>query len=544
MIVKLKSLLYPDKKGLMFIYLTLSGILSGLCMTFPTGFGAVIEWLSLVPAAIVLCNACRIRVSLKKAYWGSFWLIYSQHLIVYHWFVSFYPLDFTGMTKPAAAGVVFIAIFGLSLLAAVFSGFLGLIVVASARFKCTGRFPILLPFLAASAYVLNEWIRTQFWFGVPWSRLSLGQLSNGVPFTVLSSSVFGTYFVSFLIALVSFLVGQAMRTGKVKLRFVIAASLIVANLVGGVIIANLPTAEKTTLTVAAIQGNINSRDKWEGSKTAVNIFKTYYNLTVEAAEEGAQLIVWPETSLPDNYFIPYLQELCKEYEVYLLFGTFDFNEDDEPGNALYLISPDGALSDNIYLKRHLVPFGEYVPMRDLIMTVFPPLGEIAMLEFDLLPGDDSNIFTIEIEGVEINIGGLICFDSIYEELAYDSAADGADMICVSTNDSWFEDSRAVHMHCAQSRLRAIEMGLPIVRAANTGISTVITERGEVLEILEPLVKGYVISEIPIPDAVSDAGDANSIFLWLMILILYIPIFAESLARLSRKKKMNSHGLLT
>jgi apolipoprotein N-acyltransferase len=80
------------------------------------------------------------------------------------------------------------------------------------------------------------------------------------------------------------------------------------------------------------------------------------------------------------------------------------------------------------------------------------------------------------------------------------------------------------------------MGLPIVRAANTGISTVITERGEVLEILEPLVKGYVISEIPIPDAVSDAGDVNSIFLWLMILILYIPIFAESLARLSRKRK--------
>ena len=536
MIVKLKSLLYPEKKGLMFIYLTVSGILSGLCMTFPTAFGAVLEWLSLVPSAIVLCNACRMRVSFKKAYWGSFWLIYSQHLIVYHWFVSFYPLDFTGMTKPAAAGVVFIAIFGLSLLAAMFSGFLGIIVVASARFKFTNRFPILLPILAASAYVLNEWIRTQFWFGVPWSRLPLGQLTNGVPFTVLPSSFFGTYFVSFLIALVSFLVGQALYSGKFKLRFIIAASLIVANLLCGVIIANLPTAEKTTLTVAAIQGNINSRDKWEGSKTAVNIFKTYYNLTVEAAEEGAQLIVWPETSLPDNYFIPHLQEFCKEYEVYLIFGTFHFNEDDEPGNALYLISPDGELSDNIYLKQHLVPFGEYVPMRNIIMTVFPPLGEIAMLEYDLLPGDDSNLFTIDIEGAEINIGGLICFDSIYEELAYDSAFDGAELICVSTNDSWFEDSRAVYMHCAQSRLRAIETGRPIVRAANTGISTVITERGEVLEILEPLVGGYIISDIPIPADALEVRDVNSIFLWLMILILYIPIFAELLTRLSRKRK--------
>ncbi len=536
MIEKLKSLLYPEKKGRMFLYLTVSGILSGLCMAFPTAVGAVLEWLSLVPAALVLCQACRMRVSLKKAYWGTFWLIYSQHLIVYHWFASFYPLDFTGMTKPAAAGVVFIAIFGLSLLAAMFSGFLGIIVVASARFKFTKKFSLLLPFLAASAYVLNEWIRTQFWFGVPWSRLSLGQLTDGIPFAVLASSVLGTYFLTFLIALVSFLVGQALYLGKIKLRFVIAASLIIANLVGGFIIANLPTEEKTTVTVATIQGNINSRDKWEGSKTAENIFKTYYNLTVDAAEDGAQLIVWPETSLPNNYYIPYLQEFSREYEVYLLFGTFHFNEDDEPGNAIYMITPNGELSDNIYLKRHLVPFGEYVPMRKLIMTVFPPLGEIAMLEFDLLPGVDSNIFTVEINGVEINIGGLICFDSIYEELAYDSAADGADMICVSTNDSWFEDSRAVYMHCAQSRLRAIETGRPIVRAANTGISTVITERGEVLETLEPLVRGYVISEVSVPADNSDAGDVNSVFLWIMILILYIPLAAEALARLYQKRK--------
>ncbi len=511
---------------MLFLYLTVSGILTGIFMTFPTAVGAVLEWISLVPAALVLYSACRKRISLKRAYWGSFWLIYSQHVIVYHWFMSFYPLDFTGMTKAAAAGVVFIAIFGLSLLAAFFSGFLGILVVASARLKAVKRYPMLLPFLAASGYVLNEWLRTLFWFGVPWSRLALGQLTDGVPYTVLSSSVLGTYFVTFLIALVSFLIAQAIFLGKIKVRCIIAVSLIFANLLCGIIIANLPAEEKTSISVAAIQGNINSRDKWEGSKTYTEILKTYYNLTAEAAEDGAQLIVWPETSLPDNKFIPYLCDLCKEYGVYLLFGTFDFNEDGEPGNALYLITPEGELSDNVYLKQHLVPFGEYVPMRKLIMTVFPPLGEIAMLEYDLLPGDDSNLFTVEINGVDLNIGGLICFDSIYEALAYDSASDGADIICVATNDSWFEDSRAVYMHCAQSRLRAIETGRPIVRAANTGISTVVTERGEVVETLDPLIRGYIINEISVPTDASDAGDANSLFLWIMILIQYIPIAAE------------------
>ena len=536
MIEGLKRFINPDKKGMMFLYLTISGIFTGLCMTFSTAVGAVLEWVSLVPASLVLYSACKKRVALKQSYWGTFWLIYSQHVIVYHWFISFYPLDFTGISKPAAAGVVIIAIFGLSFLAALFSSFLGVIVVSLSGLKMVKRFPMLLPFLAASGYVLNEWVRTQFWFGVPWSRLSLGQLTNGIPYAVLSSSVFGTYFVTFLVALVSFLVGQAIYFGKLKARIIIAVALMLANLLGGIVIANVPSEEKASVKIAAIQGNINSRDKWEGSKTAVNIFKTYYNLSVEAAEDGAQLIIWPETSLPDNYFIPYLQEFCKEYEVNLLFGTFHFNEYDEPSNALYLISPDGEINDNIYQKQHLVPFGEYVPMRNLIMTVFPPLGQIAMLEYDLLPGNDSNLFCIDVDGVEINIGGLICFDSIYEELAYDSAADGADIICVSTNDSWFEDSRAVYMHCAQSRLRAIENSRSIVRAANTGISTVITERGEVLETLEPLVRGYIISEVSLSNDETNTGKVNSVFLWIMILLLYVPLGYELVSRISRKRK--------
>ena len=153
MIKGLKRLINPEKKGMMFLYLTVSGLLTGICMTFPTAAGAVLEWVSLVPAALVLYSACKKRVSLKRAYWGTFWLIYSQHVIVYHWFISFYPLDFTGMSKPAAAGVVIIAIFGLSFLAALFSSFLGVIVVALTRLKMVKKFPILLPFFAASGYV-------------------------------------------------------------------------------------------------------------------------------------------------------------------------------------------------------------------------------------------------------------------------------------------------------------------------------------------------------------------------------------------------------
>ncbi|MBR4034995.1 MAG: hypothetical protein IKJ04_09315, partial [Clostridia bacterium] len=149
----------PQTKRSRFIYLTVSGLLSGFCMAFPSVFTAIIEWFAFIPAALVFYSAVEDRANLKDAYWGSFWLIYSQNVIVYHWFISFYPLEFTGMSKLAAAGVVIVAIFGLALLAAIFGGLLGLVAVLVSRATATRRFPIFLPIVAASAYVLNEWIR-------------------------------------------------------------------------------------------------------------------------------------------------------------------------------------------------------------------------------------------------------------------------------------------------------------------------------------------------------------------------------------------------
>ena len=496
----------------------------------------VIEWICFIPAALAIYSAVENRVTLKAAYWGGFWLIYSQQIIVYHWFMSFYPLEFTGMSKLSAAGVVIVAIFGLALLAAMFGGAYGLIVIATSRFPIAKKYPILMPFVAAAGYVLNEWIRTQFWFGVPWGRLALGQLNDGIPISVLPSSIFGSYFVTFLIVFVSFLLAQALFLGKFKLRAIVACSLVVANLLCGVVIALIPIKEETTVTVAAIQGNVSSRDKWDGGATSADIFSDYETLSINAALDGAELIVWPETSLPSNSYIPHISRICEEYGVYILFGTFYYDDEGNPANVLRLVDPSGVLSETIYSKRHLVPFGEYVPMRKLIMTVFPPLGEIAMLENDLVHGDSSEIFAIEINGKTVNVGGLICFDSIYEELAYVSASDGADILCVSTNDSWFEDSRAVYMHCAQSRLRAIETGLPILRSANTGISAVITQKGEVVESIDPLIQGYIVEDVIIDSTKSNSCTANTVFLLLCALVIAALPVTDLCAHLSEKRK--------
>ncbi len=531
----MRSLLNPEKRSLQFLYLTISGLVSGFCMAFPGIFGAMIEWIAFIPAALVLYSAIKQNCSLGRVYWGGFWLIYSQHIIVYHWFISFYPLEFTGMSKLSAAGVVLIAIFGLSFLAAMFGGAFGLMTAAIGRLRISRKFPILVPIAAACCYVLNEWIRTQFWFGVPWGRLALGQLTDGIPITVLSSSLFGAYFVSFIIVLVSFLMAQALVLKKYRLRPILAVILILANLITGVIIANVPLKSETTVKVAALQGNINSRDKWE-TMTAKEMFIIYRDLTVSAAEDGAELIVWPETALPTNGYIPYIADICKEYKVNVMFGAFHYNDDGDPQNVLRFIDANGEVSETVYAKRHLVPFGEYVPMRKIILTVFPPLGEIAMLSEDLIPGDGSELFEIEANGKKIDIGGLICFDSIYEELAYSSANDGADIICVGTNDSWFEDSRAVYMHCAQSRLRAIETGVPIVRAANTGVSAIISQNGEVLDEIDPLIEGYIVSEITIDANSTNSFVMNEVFLWSSIAYLGAIALIQLSEYLLKKRK--------
>jgi apolipoprotein N-acyltransferase len=114
------------------------------------------------------------------------------------------------------------------------------------------------------------------------------------------------------------------------------------------------------------------------------------------------------------------------------------------------------------------------------------------------------------------IGSLICFDSIYENNAADSVENGAQLLAVSTNDSWFQDSRGVWMHHAQSQLRAIETGRYVVRAANTGISSVISDKGEVLRSLDALKTGYVLEEVRLSERVTAYSVIGNLFAYLCL----------------------------
>lgn len=452
----------------------------------------------------------------------------AEYLVNYHWFFSFYPLDFTGMSRASAAVVVAVAWIGLSILASVAGGAVFLLFVAAARGRAAKDAPVVLPFIGGALFALFEWVETLGWMGVPWGRAALGQLAFGNAVTVMSASMFGSYFVTFLIVSFSFLIADAACRPKraAIIRASVALILAAANVVLGAALLAVPE-KGHEIRVAAIQGNVSSRDKFQISNAET--VKIYEKLIREAAENGAELIVCPESAFPWNLLkdegsLGVFRAIACEYDVSIVLGCLE-GWRDEQENILALMYPDGSISDVKYSKRHLVPFGEYMPWRDFLSTLIPPLAEISMLEYDIRAGSETAVMTLS-DGTRV--GGLICFDSIYEELALSSARDGAQILVLGTNDSWFTDSAAVYMHNAQARLRTIETGLPVVRAANTGISSLIDSHGAVHGTLPPLVDGALCGTITTGSA-SLYSRTGNIFVYLLI-AFYVAVMVYGIAR--------------
>lgn len=508
-----------------FLLLLCSAGLTGLTLVFPKlGF---LEWITLIPLAIFLIEYAADRsVRLRSLYGYGLFFFWSFYLVVFHWFINLYPLDFIdGMTKGGAIAVVLAAWIGLSLFQAVMGGLCFVVVGLLLRLPKLERFWWSKPFLIAGVWSVYEWTQTLGWWGVPWGRLPIGQSSYLVG--LQTASWFGSYFVTFVLVAVNASLALGIcawlrkeeRTARIHIRFACLASvaMLVFQYGAGTLIWTLaPTSEKI-VRVAAVQGNISSHEKWELAHLN-RTMEVYWDYTMQAAEQGAEIVVWPETALPYEVDAEteYLVELAKQSGAVILVGAFT-NEEADRGdyNSIVCFLPDGTMHESIYSKRRLVPFGEFVPWSGLIRTLIPPLADLVMSEDSVEWGEGSNLFTLD----QGKVGSLICFDSIYEGLTRESVRDGAELLCLSTNDSWFTDSAALYMHNAQAQLRAIESGRQVVRSANTGISTVITARGEVTADLAPLVDGILVEDVSLHSHTTLYTYIGNLFVYLWIIIL-------------------------
>ncbi len=527
-----------DKKYKRILLLVASSVLTAIPLLLPSlGF---LQWISFVPLAVFFFNyASDERVSLIKMYGYGAIFFMSFYVIVFHWFVTLYPLGFIdGMTKPAAVGVVLIAWFGTSLVQTFLASFSFIIIAFIIRSRIMKRFRLLVPLTVAAVWAVHEWTQTIGWWGVPWARLAIGQSKYIVG--LQTASLFGSYFVSFVIVAVNFYIGLALVTflskdkdilskNTIKVASIVAVSLIVFQYGVGTLLFlfNSPSAKsEETIKIAVIQGNVSLGDQWD-LESAIETEEVYLEYTVAAAEKGADIVLWPETALPyvveeGNYSYNYISKVAKKAGVTVLAGALT-EKNGNSYNSIVCFYPDGTMSDNIYSKQHIVPFGEFVPFKELIQTLMPPLADLVVSGSDLSVGEGSNIFHLD----KVSIANAICYDSIFEDVMLTAVRDGAELICISTNDSWFEISAEMYMHNAQAQIRAVESGKYIARAANTGTSTVITNRGEIIAQIAPTQKDMIVEDVYVIEGRTLYGYVGNLFVYVCAFIIVL-IFIVSL----------------
>ncbi len=489
------------------LWIFFGALLTAAPLIFPQiGFFSWFGMIPLIYGAICVCS--RAECTRRAAFGSGFFAGFVFYFAVFHWLVSLYPLDSVGMSKGGAIAVIAAGWIGVPALYGILSGVLFLLFRTMHKTGIFAKVPLLRPFAFAALWTGYEWLTSQTWMGVPWGRLALGQVDMRPMLWI--SSVFGGYAVTFLIVAVNALIVEAgISPKKTVVCGVLAAALFAGNLGCGLIWLNRETPTGTEIKAAVLQANIGM-EKWNGA----NDMEIHVAWTKKAAAEGAQLIVWPETALtyaPDEIDRQELAALSRSLNVDLVVGGLYFDEAGNQYNALYYVDHEKGFSETVYLKRHLVPFGEYVPWRSLFETLIPPLADLSFLE-DLSAGTSSALF----DGAWGKIGSLICFDSIYDQLAGESMRDGAELLVISSNDAWFSDSAGVYQHNAQAVLRAVESGKWVLRSANTGISSVITPDGLVVDSLPPLTEGDLVQTVQFVSGQTVYSRIGNLFVYLCL----------------------------
>lgn len=524
-----------DQKPWRLLLLAAGGVLTGLCLLFPAI--GLLEWLTLIPAGLVILRLLSDpNVRLRHLYGYGFFFFSCFYLTLFQWFISMYPLEFAGATKPEAVVVVLFAWVGLSLFQAVGGAFTFLLGGILFRSVLVSRHPLLRPFLFGWIWAVYEWTQNFGWWGVPWGRLPLGQ--SGFLVGMQTASLFGSYFVTFLLVSVNLslayilLTAWEKRSEPIRSRLCRGATLAVALMllfqygVGSVLYLSEDKSEKTSVRIAAVQGNISS--KWDELNGTAHARRAYGEGTRRAAEEGAEIVVWPETAVTQtvvegalNGWYEFCSDLAYETGVTILVGGFSPAPEKEY-NSILCFLPDGSLHETVYHKRKLVPFGEFVPFGSLIETLVPPLADLVLSGADLTEGTEPNVLELK----EGRIGSLICFDSIYDRFTRESVLEGAQVLCLSTNDSWFGDSRALYMHNAQAKLRAVESGRSVLRSANTGLTTLLDEKGRTVKEIPIEEEGILVADVTLSSRLTLYTRIGNLFVLVGILLLSVGLVGE------------------
>jgi len=359
--------------------------------------------------------------------------------------------------------------------------------------------------VAPAAWGVAEWLKSSGPLGCPWGNLSYALAEH--PAWIQGAALVGAPGLSVWIVCVNALLAAAWTSRRwvARVLFVAAAiALVWAPVSWGRkrIEAHRPGA---TVRVALVQPNIPSEEKWDAAHQEKSI-RTLTRLSREAGDQvpKPELLVWPETALPfylrlEPPKLDRIFDLVQSLDVPLLAGypdaTFSLSGGVITHNAAGLVLPSRMIAAQ-YEKIHLVPFGERIPFQGLL----PFLGKIDLGQAEWTPGTKPVIVPFR----SAPFGVLICFESIFPELARDYGVDGARFLVNITNDEWFGPTAAPRQHADMAILRCVEQDMGMARCANTGISMLIDPLGRVTQKTPLFHEALLTGDV-------ELGDATTLF---------------------------------
>lgn len=482
----------------------LAAVLSGLLLA-----AAFPKWdhnYLLVMALLPLLWALRGQ-SLKAAFWLGVFSGLAHFMGLLYWIV-YVTTVYGGLPLPLGIGVLF-------LLAGYLSLYRGMWALGLNWAAARGLNPL---WWAPTLWVALEFGQTYILSGFPWELLGNGLYR--FPLLLQISDLTGVYGLSFLVVLINvslFLLFYPPR-GWQSRRFhhLPVVCLVLLAWVGygfyrlGVIQEQAVHSPK--IQVAVVQGNIKQGEKWKKEMVQATL-ERYAALTRQV--RGAHLIVWPETAAPFFFLrtpdlTAQVQKVAQENGGYLLFGAPAWEltaQGESYFNRAYLLSPQGEVAGT-YDKAHLVPYGEYVPLK----RFFPFIGKMVAMVGDFAEGPVGGVVSLP-EGA---VGPLICFESIFPYLSRAQVQNGARLLVNMTNDAWYGTTSAPYQSLAIAVVRAVENHVCQARAANTGISAFIGADGSILWQSQLFVPAALALELPLFPGGSFYSRYGDVFAWTCV----------------------------
>ncbi len=417
------------------------------------------------------------------------------------------------------------------------------------------RRPAMAWILAPCLWVSLEYVRTYALSGLPWGLLGYSQV-HWLPIIQIAN-ITGVYGVSFLIVSVNvalFLLLRwalaphahraALRQPWIPLASV-AATVLVVWLYG---LSQLATPFTERLTVGLVQANIDQSRKWDMAHRAETLAR--YDRLTHTIGPDTDLILWPEAATPFVFEQASddqsrVVDIMKAAQAPLVFGSPALRRRADGTlsllNSAYVLNRSGDIAGR-YDKQHLVPFGEYIPLKPMLFF----LDKLVVGIGDFQPGQGPTLLSIPYgqDRRQVRFGVAICYEVIFPDLVRRLADSGANFLTTITNDAWFGNTVAPYQHFSMVVFRAVENRLSFARAANTGISGLIDPTGRILTATPIFTEQAITGTIPLGAPSTLYTRFGDVFAWVCVMITaltvalarFFPRAADAIRRWSTIRK--------